>query len=215
MNFGEKINNLRKEKNFSQDAFADLFHVTRQTVSNWENGKSYPDLETLLKISDEFQISVDDLLKSDVAVVKKIDSEKKKKNILLIIIGAFLLISIISGIWFYTKYKEANEISFDMKQQKTYQKHETNQAVLDVGKGYFALPKDGKIHIETDAETDDGELHVKLTDSRENVLYQLDGQTLDDSQTLYFNKGSYEIQITAEDYTEDVVSLDYYIKINN
>ncbi|MEG0109004.1 MAG: helix-turn-helix transcriptional regulator, partial [Lachnospiraceae bacterium] len=38
MILGEKISELRKEKNLSQDSFAELFHVTRQTVSNWENG---------------------------------------------------------------------------------------------------------------------------------------------------------------------------------
>ncbi|MEG2059998.1 MAG: helix-turn-helix transcriptional regulator, partial [Lachnospiraceae bacterium] len=57
MILGEKISELRKDKNLNQDTFAELFHVTRQTVSNWENGKSYPDLEIILKISDEFQVS--------------------------------------------------------------------------------------------------------------------------------------------------------------
>lgn len=47
----------------SQDDFANIFHVSRQTVSNWENGKSYPDVEMLVKISDYFGISVDQLIK--------------------------------------------------------------------------------------------------------------------------------------------------------
>ena len=45
MNIGEQINNLRKQHGLSQDDFANLFNVSRQTISNWENGKSYPDLE--------------------------------------------------------------------------------------------------------------------------------------------------------------------------
>lgn len=47
MNIGEQINNLRKQHDLSQDDFANLFNVSRQTISNWENGKSYPDLEMI------------------------------------------------------------------------------------------------------------------------------------------------------------------------
>lgn len=50
MDIGDQINNLRKKNGLSQDEFAELFHISRQTVSNWENGKSYPDLEMIIKI---------------------------------------------------------------------------------------------------------------------------------------------------------------------
>ena len=43
MNIGNQILNVRKEKQLTQEEFGRLFHVTRQTVSNWENGKSYPE----------------------------------------------------------------------------------------------------------------------------------------------------------------------------
>ena len=45
MNIGNQILNIRKENQLTQEEFGKLFHVTRQTVSNWENGKSYPDLQ--------------------------------------------------------------------------------------------------------------------------------------------------------------------------
>ena len=80
MNIGEQINNLRKKHGLSQDDFANLFNVSRQTVSNWENGKSYPDLEMIIKISDYFKISVDELLRNDVQSEEKIDNEKKVKK---------------------------------------------------------------------------------------------------------------------------------------
>ena len=80
MNIGEQINNLRKQHGLSQDDFANLFNVSRQTISNWENGKSYPDLEMIIKVSDYFKISIDELLKNDVQTVKKIDNEKKAKK---------------------------------------------------------------------------------------------------------------------------------------
>ena len=54
MQLGQMIAKIRKEQGMTQETFAKKFDVTRQTVSNWENEKSYPDLHTLIKISDEF-----------------------------------------------------------------------------------------------------------------------------------------------------------------
>ena len=73
MNIGKKIIEIRKERNMTQEDFANIFHVTRQTVSNWENEKSYPDLQTLIRISNEFCVSLDTILKEDIRMVKKFD----------------------------------------------------------------------------------------------------------------------------------------------
>lgn len=83
MNIGEQINNLRKQHGLSQDDFANLFNVSRQTISNWENGKSYPDLEMIIKVSDYFKISIDELLKNDVQTVKKLIMKKRPKRSIL------------------------------------------------------------------------------------------------------------------------------------
>ena len=86
MSFGNEIINLRKERNLTQDAFGQLLHVTRQTVSSWENGKSYPDLQTLIAISNHFSVSLDSLLKGDKTMVQKMDKNlflgamKKEKS---------------------------------------------------------------------------------------------------------------------------------------
>ena len=66
MEVGKRIAEIRKENRMSQEQFGQLFHVTRQTVSNWENAKSYPDLQTLVKISELFEITMDELLKEKV-----------------------------------------------------------------------------------------------------------------------------------------------------
>ena len=52
MNIGNQILNIRKENQLTQEEFGKLFYVTRQTVSNWENEKSYPDLQILIDISN-------------------------------------------------------------------------------------------------------------------------------------------------------------------
>ena len=64
---------IRRERQLTQEQFGSLFHVTRQTVSNWENGKSYPDLQLLVAISDQFGVSLDTLLKEDTKMVKAIE----------------------------------------------------------------------------------------------------------------------------------------------
>lgn len=74
MNVGKTILSIRKEKQMSQEEFGGLFHVTRQTVSNWENEKTYPDLQTLVDMSDMFEISLDKLLKEDKQMVKEVSN---------------------------------------------------------------------------------------------------------------------------------------------
>lgn len=56
------IKTLRKENHLSQDQLAEKLYVTRQAVSNWENGKNQPDLETLKRIAEVFDVSVERLL---------------------------------------------------------------------------------------------------------------------------------------------------------
>ena len=71
MELGARIRQLRKEKGWNQDEFAQKAYVSRQTVSNWENEKSYPDIQSLLLISDLFGVTLDELIKGDVEVMKK------------------------------------------------------------------------------------------------------------------------------------------------
>jgi len=75
MELGEQIKKYRKESGMSQDILAEKIYVTRQTVSNWETSKSYPDVNSLLRLSEVFGISVDTLLKGDAQVIKNIVKE--------------------------------------------------------------------------------------------------------------------------------------------
>ena len=94
MNIGNQILTIRKEKQLTQEEFGRLFHVTRQTVSNWENGKSYLELQILVSISDQFDISLDTLLKEDSKMVQSIDKErvmgiiKREKSVVDFFTGA-------------------------------------------------------------------------------------------------------------------------------
>lgn len=79
----------------SQEEFAESLNVTRQTVSNWETGKNYPDIETLILISDRFSISLDILLKGDEVLIKDIDNKIKKNKVFKVIIFLFLIIFLV------------------------------------------------------------------------------------------------------------------------
>ena len=85
MQLGERLQKIRCENNLTQEALAALLHVTRQTVSNWEHEKSYPDLESLILISEHFGISVDMMLKEDSKMTSEIDKSIKWANRLKII----------------------------------------------------------------------------------------------------------------------------------
>ena len=59
---GKNLKNIRKKNDLTQDELAEKLSVTRQAVSNWENGKTEPDIETLTKIAQIFDISIDELV---------------------------------------------------------------------------------------------------------------------------------------------------------
>jgi len=61
--FGETLAGLRKEKKLSQTELANHLNITHQAVSKWERGESWPDIETVVRLSTLFDITVDDLLK--------------------------------------------------------------------------------------------------------------------------------------------------------
>jgi len=65
MEFGERIKHARQHQNLTQETVAAELHVTRQTISSWERGKSYPDIDSLIRLSDYYQLSLDTLLKKD------------------------------------------------------------------------------------------------------------------------------------------------------
>ena len=87
MELGQRLKDLRNINNISQEELADKIYVSRQTVSSWENDKSYPDIHSLLMLSELFGVSLDDLVKGDIEKMKeKIDQNviydfKKDSNI--------------------------------------------------------------------------------------------------------------------------------------
>ena len=71
MELGQQLKAHRKELGISQDELAEKIFVSRQSISNWENNKTYPDIHTLLLLAETFGVSLDELIKGDVEEMKE------------------------------------------------------------------------------------------------------------------------------------------------
>lgn len=141
MQLGQTIQKIRKENHLTQEEFAEIFHVTRQRVSNWENEKSYPDLLTLVAISDNFHISLDKMLKEDIKMTEKLNKEihwaKHMRMIFAVVLG---IIVVTATIWFlvWNHYKTVTEDKF----QKGLAKYEYSIDENCSKGGYYVIPYD-------------------------------------------------------------------------
>lgn len=99
MDVGSKIKKYREQINLTQDDLALKVFVSRQTISNWENNKCYPDIKSLSLLANIFNISIDDLIKEDIVKLKKIVDEEsiKKFNLLANIYFIELVVLTISA----------------------------------------------------------------------------------------------------------------------
>ena len=99
MNVGARIKKHREKQNISQDELALKVFVSRQTISNWETNKSYPDIKSLTMLSNIFHVTLDDFIKGDIEEMKRIVSKEKieKFNIMSYIFLAEMLILMFSA----------------------------------------------------------------------------------------------------------------------
>ena len=124
MSLGEKIKAMRQQAVLSQEQLAEKLNVSRQAVTKWETGKGIPDIANLIAISDEFDVSLDELIKDDISVKKKIisDSSSKKWHILVIV----YLVAITAYIIYFAIYHRIFMIGSINEQICNYTKVATN-----------------------------------------------------------------------------------------
>lgn len=156
MSIGERLYNLRKERNLSQEDLANELGVSRQTISKWETGESSPDFDKIIPICDFFGITSDELISGKQNIVEVAKENKKAKfarNIaisvalyiisLVAIIGTstigqeilgvclfFTIIAIATGIIIYSAIVYGKEKEEKTKQEK--RKDEVGKAVTDI-----------------------------------------------------------------------------------
>lgn len=79
MKFSEKLQTLRKERKLSQEQLAEMLDVSRQAVSKWESGQSYPEMDKLLSLCKIFKVSLEELTNED---IKELNVDSKSKNVI-------------------------------------------------------------------------------------------------------------------------------------
>lgn len=108
MELGNQIKRYRNELEISQEKLAEKIYVSRQSISNWENDKNYPDINSLIRLSEVFHISLDILIKGDVERMKKEISDKDRKDFnkvssIYAILFGFLVLSPMPLLYFLDK----------------------------------------------------------------------------------------------------------------
>ncbi len=188
MNLGSKIVELRKSNKMSQEDFAEIFHVSRQTISNWENSKSYPDIQTLVKMSDTFDVSLDVLLKEDKELIRKIDKGLKDykivKRVLLFLGGILLIGGIIFSIdcYRFSKKYEAVKNEIEPKYYKALENHH--------------FKKDGRLYTLTTTN------HVKFVAGSQEMPKKAD-------RVLHFYAQFLDAYIDKQDSTIEIIFNDF------
>ena len=97
MEIGKKLKMARINAELTQEKVSQEILVSRQTISNWENEKSYPDIISVIELSNLYQISLDELLKGDEKMMKHLDEStntvnSNKKLLLAIGLNGLLLL---------------------------------------------------------------------------------------------------------------------------
>ena len=91
MEIGKKLKDARMKSGFTQEAVAEKINMSRQTISNWENEKSYQDIISVIELSSLYSISLDDLLKGDERMMEHLEESTNVVKSNQKLIGAIIL----------------------------------------------------------------------------------------------------------------------------
>ena len=94
MKIGDKLKKARMDKNLTQEEVAEKIFVSRQSISNWENNRTYPDIGNVIALSDLYQISLDELLKGSDNFMEHLEEStdlvKSNKKLMALIVLALI-----------------------------------------------------------------------------------------------------------------------------
>ena len=173
---GEFIINLRKKHNLTQSAFADMFNVSPQAVSKWENGKNIPDILILKDICNKFNVDINEIL----------EGKKRKKNYLFLL----LLIPIIClGVFLYLKTLNNQDFEFKTLSSNCSNFNISGSVAYNSVKSHIYISK-----IEY-CGGDDTTKYTKI----ECILYETEGNMQKEIDSYVSEK-----ETTLEDFLRDV-----------
>ena len=110
MTLGERIRDERKKRGLSQEELADILNVSRQAITKWETDRGIPDIANLIRISEEFEISLDELIKGDNSVKRKIiyDNSMNRWHLLVVV----YLLAIVAYVAYFALYHKIIMVGF-------------------------------------------------------------------------------------------------------
>lgn len=99
MKIGERLKEARMQSGLTQEKVSEEIQVSRQTISNWENEKSYPDIISVIRLSNFYNVSLDELLKNDDGMIEYLDKStntvKSNRKLSIIAVISLAVIAII------------------------------------------------------------------------------------------------------------------------
>ena len=226
MNLSEKLYECRKNKSWSQEELAEKLDVSRQTISKWESGKAIPELDKLIKLSELYNVKIDDLVKENIELdslaieteVEKKEGKKisktKNKNIIFkvifIIVLIYLLICLYKFIVLFRFYKIADSFS-----EENYWMHETMEFDGKEGMDVSTTKIGNKIIIETSNPyagentilNENGEVmpyDIEFIDQEKEVCYKL----IYDEETKMYEYWNRRKDATNEEEYKDILGID-------
>lgn len=214
MNFGERLKKLRNGAGETQEVLSNKLHVSRQTISNWENERSYPDIDMLIQLSYHYNISLDRLLKEDVMMENKVIDDGKKKRrykriIYTVSLLAFIFIVInliwLAKIWSQNKYLTNNWESQEISQEypdglqgpETTAFYEKRQ-----GNSYLSIPKESY-----SSQFRNNYLHFFDKTMITGAYVNESKEDLDIINVIYVNKDTFLVYIPLENFMEEPLVL--------
>ncbi len=198
---GEFIKKLRKDNNLTQKEFAELFGVTYQAVSKWENGLNIPDIAILKEISDKFHVDINELLDGEAKKVSYVKRYVIIGSCLLVVIGLFLVYQFTHNHDFIFKTVSSSCDDFQVLGSMAYNDNKTSIYISSI---------DCLSNVEEKYTTISCVLYEQVDNTKTEIsrsTYEGEDITLNDYlNTIEFNIDDYES--ACRYYTEDSLSIE-------
>lgn len=190
-NFGNFIKEIRKKNNLTQKQLAERYNVTYQAVSKWENGKNMPDTILLKQMSEDFNISLEDIIDGN------LNNKRKSKKHLYLILFIFILILTI------TIYLIINNINNDDFSFKTLSSSCNN---FDVSGNIAYNDKKSSIYLTNikycgkDTNEKYKKIECILYESNDNIEKKIEAFNYNENKEITLDTFLKQITFTVDDY---------------
>ena len=200
---GELLKKLRLDKKLTQDELANLIYVDRTAISKWECGKSIPDYDSLTRLSNVFDISINEIIEGKLIVNIKKRKLKHNKIIVIIIMFSLAIVLLFLILYFILNYKKT--IIYNINAESKNCEIKNGLLVYTNEESYFYLG-----NIDCNKNIEKIEIYFKETDKD---LILIDSQE-SDSILLFESNGYNEYEINKFKYKNNNVYVKIYFDNN-